>query len=83
MTPMWISIITTVVIRVPLAYLMAYMTRSEAYPNGDPKTLFISLLISWIAGAVLTAVLYMRRGWAKHARVGGNVIDISQMGDAE
>ena len=32
MTPMWISIITTVVIRVPVAYGIAYFTRSEALP---------------------------------------------------
>ena len=44
-TPMWISLITTVVIRVPVAYGLAYLTRSAAYPTGRPESIFISLLI--------------------------------------
>jgi len=32
MTPMWISIITTVVLRVPIAYGIAFFTRSAEYP---------------------------------------------------
>ena len=34
MGPMWISLITTVFLRVPIAYGIAYLTRSEAYPTG-------------------------------------------------
>jgi len=63
MTPMWISLITTIVIRVPLAYGIAYFTRSAALPNGTPDSIFISLLISWVMGAVLTAVFYRRGKW--------------------
>lgn len=62
-TPMWISFVTTFIIRMPLAYAIAYCTRSEAQPNGTPDSIFISLLISWIAGAVLTAALYRRGRW--------------------
>ena len=65
MTPMWISIITTVIIRMPLAYGLAYLTRSEALPNGSPDSLFISLLVSWVMGAVLTSVAYRRGAWKK------------------
>ena len=64
-TPMWISLVTTVVIRMPLAYLIAYLTRSEAQPNGTPDTLFISLLIAWISGAVITSIFYKRGKWKK------------------
>ena len=39
-SPMWISLITTVVIRVPIAYLLAYLTRNEARPHGEPYALF-------------------------------------------
>lgn len=60
MTPMWISIITTVIIRTPLAYLLAYITNS-------PDSLFISLLISWIMGAALTAIMYKRGAWKRKA----------------
>ena len=45
-TPMWISFFTTIVIRVPLAYLLAYLTRSAENPNGMPESVFISLLCS-------------------------------------
>ena len=60
--PMWISIITTVILRMPLAYLMAALTKSEAWPNGHPDAIFGSLLISWVVGMVLTVLAY-RIGW--------------------
>ena len=63
MTPMWISVLTTVIIRVPIAYGIAYFTRSEAYPNGRQEAVFISLLISWILGAVITTLVYLRGKW--------------------
>ena len=65
MTPMWVSIVTTIVIRMPLAYGIAYFTRSEALPNGTPDSIFISLLISWIMGALLTVIFYRRGKWRK------------------
>ena len=69
MTPMWVSIITTVIIRVPIAYALAYLTRSEALPNGSPDCIFISLLISWVMGALITAALYRRGKWKDKAVV--------------
>lgn len=63
MTPMWISIITTVILRVPTAYGLAYLTRTELSPVGSPYSLFISLLISWVTGAVLTVIFYKRGKW--------------------
>ena len=67
MLPMWISILTTVVIRVPIAYGWAALTRSEAFPNGDPVCLFASLLISWVLGAALTALAFRRGKWRRKA----------------
>ena len=61
--PMIISIITTVAIRVPLAYLMAFLTRSEEWPMGHPDALFFSLVISWVIGAVLTYVRFYQGKW--------------------
>lgn len=63
MTPMWISLFTTIVLRVPIAYGLAYATRSELYPVGRPESLFISLLISWTLGAVITAIVYRKGKW--------------------
>lgn len=63
MTPMWISIVQTVGIRVPLAYLMVYLTKSELNPKGRPECLFISLVTSWVLGAALTAIFYRKGKW--------------------
>ena len=67
LTPMWISFVTTVIIRMPLAYGIAYFTRSEALPNGTPDSIFISLLISWVMGAVITTLCYRHGKWRKLA----------------
>ena len=63
MTPMWISLIAAVLLRVPTAYGLAYLTRSALYPNGRPESPFISLLVSWTLGAVITAVIFKRGAW--------------------
>ena len=63
MTPMWISLVTTVAIRVPVAYGIAYLTRSEAYPNGRCESVFVSLLFSWTLGALITLICYRFGKW--------------------
>jgi len=67
MTPMWISMITTILIRVPVAYGISYLTRTPDLPTGRSECIFISLLLSWVLGAVLTAVFYARGKWKKKA----------------
>ena len=69
MTPMWASVLTTVVIRLPLAYLLAYLTRSEAQPTGSPDSLYISLLVSWLLGAAFSFACYKWGKWSKRAVV--------------
>ncbi len=69
MTPMWISLITTVILRVPVAYSIAYLTRSEAYPTGRPESTFISLLVSWTLGAIITTVFFKKGNWRKKGLV--------------
>ncbi len=66
-TPMWISLITTVVLRVPIAYGISYMTRTPQLPNGIFECIHISLLISWVMGAVLTTVFYAIGKWKTKA----------------
>lgn len=63
MTPMWISLCTTVLIRVPLAYGIAYLTRTPELPNGRYECIFISLLASWVLGALITWICYRRGKW--------------------
>ena len=79
MTPMWVALATTTVIRLPIAYGMAYLTRSEALPTGEPRSIYYSLVISWVMGAIITAVIYKIGRWAKRARIGGKIVDISNM----
>ena len=63
--PMYISIIGTVILRMPLAYLMAFLTRNEQWPNGQPIALFGSLLISWVLSMVMTIVSYRMKFWRR------------------
>ena len=67
MTPMWISLITTVAIRVPVAYGISFLTRTEELPYGIPQCIQISLLCSWVIGAVLTTIFYARGKWKTKA----------------
>lgn len=67
MTPMWISLATTVVIRVPIAYGISYLTTSPELPYGRSECIQISLLLSWILGAILTVVFYLKGKWKTKA----------------
>ena len=64
-SPMWISIVSTIIIRVPTAYLLAYLTRSAEFPHGHPGALFGSLMISWVLGMVLSIIVYAIGKWKK------------------
>lgn len=66
MTPMWISLITTIVIRVPIAYGLAALMHSA-------DALFISLLISWVMGAVLTSIAFRMGRWKKKSIINDDV----------
>ena len=67
MTPMWISLITTVAARVPIAYAISFLTKTEALPHGRKECIQISLLCSWVLGAILTAISYKRGKWKSRA----------------
>ena len=65
MAPMWISIFATIIIRLPLAYLLTSLTRSEAWPRGNPQALFASLLIAWLLAMAITVIVYRRGAWKR------------------
>lgn len=67
MTPMWISVITTVVIRVPIAYIISWLTTTPELPHGQSVCIQISLLCSWLIGAILTFIFYRRGKWKDKA----------------
>ncbi len=66
-TPMWISLCTTVLIRVPIAYGISYLTRTPELPFGRSECIQISLLTSWVMGAVLTTLFYRIGKWKRKA----------------
>ena len=73
MTPMWISLITTVIVRVPVAYALSYLTRTPELPVGQFECIPLSLLCSWVLGAGITAVCYGLGRWKKKALVGKRI----------
>ena len=67
MTPMWVSLITTVAIRVPIAYLISYLTTTPELPHGRSECIQVSLLLSWVIGGILTAIFYRLGKWKNKA----------------
>ena len=68
MTPMWISLMTSVFARIPLAYGIAYFTSPTGKPSdGMEECIQISLLCTWILGAVLTFIFYRVGKWKTKA----------------
>ena len=63
MTPMWISLFNSVLMRVPLAYLLVWMTKTPERPQGNFYMMGLSLMITWVSGAFLTLILYKRGKW--------------------
>lgn len=69
-TPMWISIFTTIILRVPAAYLIAHMTANSRWPNGQPWALSGSLLLAWTLGMVAQILAYKFGPWRKKMHMG-------------
>ena len=66
-TPMWISLITTVLVRVPVAYGISWLTTTAELPHGRQECIQISLLMSWVLGALLTFIFYRVGRWKNKA----------------
>lgn len=64
-TPMWISLCTSVLIRIPVAYGISWLTATPELPTGRSECIQISLLTSWVLGAVLTFIFYKAGKWKK------------------
>lgn len=67
MTPMWISLITTVAMRIPLAYGISFLTRTPELPYGIKECIQISLVCTWVFGAILTSIFYANGKWKNKA----------------
>lgn len=68
-TPMWISIINSVALRVPAAYALVAFTKTPELPQGDCAMMFVSLVLTWCVGATLTFIMYRVGRWKKKAIV--------------
>ncbi len=66
-TPMWVSLLTTVMIRVPVAYGISFLTRTPELPVGRFECIPCSLLISWCCGALITTFFFRKGSWRQKA----------------
>lgn len=62
-TPMWISIISTVLFRVPAAYIMVGMSKTPELPQGDCYMMARSMILTWVFGAVITLIAFKMGRW--------------------
>ena len=53
----------------PLAYFLVGMTRTPELPQGNCAMMYVSMLISWSLGAVITLVVYRRGKWKAKANL--------------
>ncbi|MBQ7991474.1 MAG: MATE family efflux transporter [Solobacterium sp.] len=68
-SPMWISIISSVLLRVPLAYGLVWLSKTPELPQGNCAMMYVSMLISWSAGALITFLVYRRGAWKEKAMI--------------
>lgn len=65
-TPMWISLATSILLRVPLAYtLVAIAKRMGAPVFTQQQMVFVSLLTAWTIGMVINIIVYKSGHWKK------------------
>ena len=73
MTPMWISLLTTVAIRVPIAYGISFLTRTAELPYGRQECVHVSLICSWLIGTLITVICYLSGRWKRKADIKMNI----------
>ncbi len=67
MTPMWISILVSVVLRVPLSYWLVDLSRTPEVPLGRPESLYYAMLATWLAGALVNGLAFRFGRWRRSA----------------
>jgi len=71
MSPLWASVINTVVIRLPMAYILVGMMSAPVWVNpevvnanaGNPDAIMIALLIAWLTNTLLAVIVYKMGKW--------------------
>jgi hypothetical protein len=64
-TPMWISILISVVLRVPLSYLLVNLSKSPDNPLGCPEAIYYAMMATWLAGTFIIVFGYRFGSWRK------------------
>ncbi len=66
-TPMWISMFSSILMRVPMAYIFVYLSKSPDLPQGNCYMMQMSMLVTWTIGAFITYMTYKRGKWKTKA----------------
>ncbi|MDI9520564.1 MAG: MATE family efflux transporter [Bacillota bacterium] len=66
-TPMWLSLFTSVLLRVPLSYLLVHLSKTPEMPAGNPQMVYYALFTTWMTGAVINVLAYRYGKWRKKA----------------
>ncbi len=69
-TPMWISMVTSIILRVPMAYILVNLSKTPELPQGDCYMMQVSMLITWTIGAFITFIMYKIGRWKNKAITG-------------
>ena len=69
-TPMWLSIIQLCAMRVPFAYLLCYLTRTEELPLGRSDMIYIGLLLAFLLGCAMHVIVFCSGRWRRHTKAG-------------
>lgn len=64
-TPMAISLFTAILVRTSLAYGLVALTRTPQNPLGNPLMIYVSMMISWVTGALINVYFYRRGNWRR------------------
>ncbi len=67
LTPMWISMVTSIALRIPMAYILVGLTKTPELPKGNCYMMQISMLITWTIGSFITFVMYKVGRWKNKA----------------
>ncbi|WP_029323757.1 MATE family efflux transporter [Butyrivibrio sp. AE3004] len=67
MTPMWISMFSSIIMRVPMAYIFVNITKTPELPQGNCYMMQMSMLITWTIGAFITFIMYRLGRWKTKA----------------
>ena len=63
LTPMWLSIIQLCAMRVPFSYILCYLTRSPEFPQGKSEMIYVGLLIAFLMGLLMHALVFVSGRW--------------------